>query len=68
MNLIHKLVLSSIALASLYSHGIAAIQPLVETGSSPTPVGAGVRSLGMGEAFVAVADDASAGSWNLASP
>jgi len=43
-----------------------AIRPLVETGSSPSPVGAGVRSLGMGEAFVAVADDASAGSWNPA--
>lgn len=44
----------------------AAIRPLVETGTSPSPVGAGVRALGMGEAFVAVADDASAGSWNPA--
>jgi long-subunit fatty acid transport protein len=41
-------------------------QPLIETGSSPTAMGAGVRSLSMGEAFVAIADDASSGSWNPA--
>jgi long-subunit fatty acid transport protein len=33
-------------------------------GSSPIPVGAGPRALGMGGAFSAVADDATAATWN----
>jgi len=32
--------------------------------SSPNPVGSGARALGMGAAFVAIADDATAASWN----
>lgn len=32
--------------------------------SSPNPVGSGARALGMGGAFIAVADDATAASWN----
>jgi len=32
--------------------------------SSPSPVGSGARALGMGGAFIAVADDATAASWN----
>jgi long-subunit fatty acid transport protein len=35
-------------------------------GGSPTPIGAGARALGMGGAFVAVADDATANTWNPA--
>jgi hypothetical protein len=35
-------------------------------GGSPIPVGAGPRALGMGGAFSAVADDASASTWNPA--
>ena len=35
-------------------------------GGSPTPIGAGARSLGMGGAFVAIADDATANTWNPA--
>lgn len=35
-------------------------------GSSPIPVGAGPRALGMGGAFSAVADDATASTWNPA--
>ena len=35
-------------------------------GSSPIPVGAGPRALGMGGAFSAVADDATAATWNPA--
>ena len=31
---------------------------------SPNPVGAGARALGMGGAFIGVADDATAASWN----
>ncbi|CAN2047961.1 long-chain fatty acid transport protein [Candidatus Magnetomoraceae bacterium gMMP-1] len=32
--------------------------------SSPNPVGSGARALGMGGAFIAVADDATSASWN----
>ncbi|MCP4352650.1 MAG: hypothetical protein GY795_44920 [Desulfobacterales bacterium] len=32
--------------------------------SCPSPVGSGARALGMGGAFIAVADDATAASWN----
>lgn len=34
--------------------------------SSPSPVGSGARALGMGGAFIAIADDATAASWNPA--
>ncbi|MGA1845385.1 MAG: OmpP1/FadL family transporter [bacterium] len=34
--------------------------------STPNPVGSGARALGMGGAFIAVADDATAASWNPA--
>lgn len=36
----------------------------VEIGGSPNPVGSGARALGMGGAFICVADDATAASWN----
>lgn len=36
----------------------------IEIGTSPNPVGSGARSLGQGNAFIAVADDATAASWN----
>lgn len=36
----------------------------LEIVSSPNPVGSGARALGMGGAFIAVADDATAASWN----
>jgi long-subunit fatty acid transport protein len=35
-------------------------------GSSPNPLGSGARALGKGSAFIAVADDATAASWNPA--
>jgi len=38
----------------------------ISFGGSPTPIGAGARSLGMGGAFVAIADDATANTWNPA--
>ncbi len=38
----------------------------IEIPSSPNPVGSGARALGMGGAFIAVADDATAASWNPA--
>ncbi len=36
----------------------------IEISSSPNPVGSGARALGMGGAFIGVADDATAASWN----
>ena len=49
----------SIAQAGGYMKG-------VEIPSSFNPVGSGARALGMGGAFIAVADDATAASWNPA--
>jgi len=40
--------------------------PKVISASSPNPVGSGARAVGMGGAFIAVADDATAASWNPA--
>ncbi len=51
-------------------HAIAQTSPspdfaaAIEIPSSPNPVGSGARALGMGGAFIAVADDATAASWN----
>lgn len=45
--------------------GIVAAQDL-ETPVSPSPVGSGARAAGMADAFVAIADDATAASWNPA--
>jgi long-subunit fatty acid transport protein len=36
----------------------------VDFALSPNPVGSGARAIGMGSAFIAVADDATAASWN----
>lgn len=38
--------------------------PSLEVGTSPNPVGSGARAMGQGNAFIAVADDATAASWN----
>jgi len=38
----------------------------LEISVSPSPVGAGARAAGMADAFVAIADDATAASWNPA--
>jgi long-subunit fatty acid transport protein len=53
---------------------VAGVRPLwadtifqsVGIASSPNPVGSGARAQGMGSAFIAVADDATAASWNPA--
>jgi long-subunit fatty acid transport protein len=62
----------------LFSNSIAALAALVvgfalgaagqvlEISVSPTPVGSGARAAGMANAFVAIADDATAASWNPA--
>ncbi|MDM8515830.1 outer membrane protein transport protein [Desulfobacterales bacterium HSG16] len=36
----------------------------IDIPASPNPVGSGARALGMGGAFIAVADDATSASWN----
>jgi long-subunit fatty acid transport protein len=42
----------------------AQIASNISSASSPNPVGSGARASGMGGAFIAVADDATAASWN----
>ena len=55
-----------LSLLFFISHGWAQNDPLIrmEIPSSPNPVGSGARALGMGGAFIAVADDATSASWN----
>jgi long-subunit fatty acid transport protein len=50
------------------SHGLQAATLFQQVGvsSSPNPVGSGARAVGMGGAFIAIADDATAASWNPA--
>ena len=50
----------SLCCSHAYSQGITDPIPT----SPPVPVGSGARALGMGGAFIAVADDATAASWN----
>ncbi len=50
-------ILHNISFAAEYSQTI-------EIPSSPNPIGSGARALGMGGAFIAIADDATAASWN----
>ena len=56
--------------AFLWSPGLCCQQAFifesVQINSSPNPVGAGARAQAMGGAFIAVADDATAASWNPA--
>jgi long-subunit fatty acid transport protein len=46
--------------------GAATLFQQVGVASSPNPVGSGARAMGMGGAFIGVADDATAASWNPA--
>lgn len=48
--------------------GLAGMAPAqeLEISGSPSPVGSGARAAGMADAFVAIADDATAASWNPA--
>jgi long-subunit fatty acid transport protein len=56
------------ALVSLPNSALLAATLFQQVGiaSSPNPVGSGARAVGMGGAFIAVADDATAASWNPA--
>jgi hypothetical protein len=56
--------ISFVLLVALLNSSHAQVLQRVEIPSSPNPVGSGARALGMGGAFIAVADDATAASWN----
>jgi long-subunit fatty acid transport protein len=60
------LCLAALVMVLSHLHGAALAQSPqnIEITSSPNPVGSGARALGMGGAFIAVADDATAASWN----
>ena len=62
------LVFCTIFALIVWSHPLQA-QPeeaKIISASTPNPVGSGARAVGMGGAFIAVADDATAASWNPA--
>jgi len=61
-------IIISIIISTLFSTICFAYNPLVDLQfpSSPNPVGSGSNALGMGGAFIAIADDATAASWNPA--
>jgi long-subunit fatty acid transport protein len=63
-----KRILICLVLAVTFSASLAWSQIVqkIEISSSPNPVGSGARALGMGSAFIGVADDATAASWNPA--
>ena len=50
----------------LLSVNVIFAETLVDFASSPNPVGSGARAIGMGGAFIAIADDATSASWNPA--
>lgn len=54
------LFLSILAVTPVYGQ----VAQEVSFSGSPNPVGSGARALGMGGAFIGVADDATAASWN----
>lgn len=66
----HRITATLAAVCSMCGAGNAwgasiGFQP-TDFGGSPIVIGAGARSLGMGGAFVAIADDATANTWNPA--
>ncbi|MBA2481565.1 MAG: outer membrane protein transport protein [Planctomycetes bacterium] len=59
--------LAPVAAAVLVSTAASAVDvTVVPFDGSPIPIGAGARALGMGGAFTAIADDATANTWNPA--
>ena len=67
MTAIKKLLLFGICLALiplLPASSNAQVAQEIGFSGSPNPVGSGARALGMGGAFIGVADDATAASWN----
>ena len=60
------LVLVVVIVIDFNPTGTSAYAQELEIAVSPSPVGSGARAAGMADAFVAVADDATAASWNPA--
>lgn len=62
----HKALFLIVFLVAVYhlQNVVPAGAQSIQISSSPNPVGSGARALGMGGAFIAVADDATAASWN----
>jgi len=58
--------LSSLSILCNFALAQENIPQKVISASTPNPVGSGARAVGMGGAFIAVADDATAASWNPA--
>ena len=60
------LIFGMVALCCLAENpsALAQVGETIEIPSSFNPVGSGARALGMGGAFIAVADDATSASWN----
>lgn len=66
---IYRLLLMALFLCQMIGAGpspAATLFQQVGIASPPVPVGSGARAMGMGGAFIAVADDATAASWNPA--
>jgi long-subunit fatty acid transport protein len=55
---------SFLILAAILASSSFAQEGGIDFTSSPNPLGSGARALGMGGAFIAIADDATAASWN----
>ena len=64
-SIIAQLALLQFVITSLFP-AIALAWTIVEVSSTMNPVGSGSRATGMGGAFIGVADDATAASWNPA--
>ncbi len=67
MKKLFLMLIMSIIVGFAQQNNIFALEPPSPTfriSSSPNPVGSGARALGWGGAFIAVADDATAASWN----
>ncbi|MGD9246049.1 MAG: outer membrane protein transport protein, partial [Desulfobacterales bacterium] len=60
------IIIFSILIFEATSLHAATLFQSVGIASSPNPVGSGARAVGMGGAFIGVADDATAASWNPA--
>jgi len=61
-----NLILITIFIVLLEANIVYSQFPIIKIASSPNPVGSGARAIGMGGAFIASADDATAASWNPA--
>jgi len=63
-----SVILACLAMLLYSNNGLQAATLFQQVGvsSSPNPVGSGARAMGMGGAFIAIADDATAASWNPA--